>query len=127
MQTGSLLLVVGFAVLAVYLALFVWTFRAAGQQETMRYTRTFSGATSTNVGVMLVCATFAMPNATLTMLLGVIGLVWVGRASHVQHAKMRELGFDKTFEKRLSRVNMIAPIAILLLMGGKVWFVTHAS
>jgi hypothetical protein len=127
MRLGSILLIVGFVSFAAYAGLFYWTLAKAGRDQVERYNSTFAKSKINLVGAALVAGAFLVPNTLFATILGLCAFAWIGRATFMQRARMREMLFDAGFESRLFAISFLAAVAISCLLAGKLWFQTNAS
>lgn len=127
MRLGSVLHIVGFLSLAAYAGLFYWTLAKAGREQVERYNSTFAKHKINLIGAALVAGAFLVPNALFAATLGLCAFGWIGRATFMQRARMREMAFDAGFTRRLFAISFLAAVAISCLLAGKLWFQTNAS
>ena len=122
MKLGSILLIIGIVALPTYFVLFYKTFRNAGK-DAERYVEVFGDTKWRNLATMaLIIGAFLMPNPVFGILLMTAAMGWTFKETLAQHRRMRELGFNPRFERRLAWVSVISPVAILSLFGSKLWF-----
>jgi len=124
MLIGTTITAIGLGVAIVYFVLFYRTFGSAPDQAE-RYTREFLGRRKIDwIVPVLVLIALIINNLYLSIALLLIAFAWGGYAAFAQDLRMRQLGFDASFRKRLLKISTLAPIAIVFFVAGQFWHST---
>ena len=115
------MVLMGFGLLIVYFVLF-WRMAKLYQEETKQYIEVFgSQRFAFPFGMILIFSAFILPGVIMPIAAMTLGLAWTGYETYRHHKIMRDLGFNQLYEKRLLRISVLPPIALICLLGGFLW------
>jgi flagellar biosynthesis component FlhA len=122
MQLGSVLLLAGLILLPAYFILFYRTFKKNGV-DAERYVEVFGKSKWRNlIAVLLVIAAFVVSTESLAIAFMGAALIWLTYETLRQNRRMKELDFGDGFRRQLARTSVLSPIALICLLGSKLWF-----